>query len=140
MYMKKLGRREIIKSCSVTTLFITGCVSPDAAEETTSTTQSDAKVDIRVINNVKDTKKEISVQLSASKNSTSIVDTSLSVDSGDSKVINVGIAETGSYYIRVSTADISKSETVRVDQFAVDNGRNLRVEIRPDDISIGSYE
>jgi hypothetical protein len=138
--MKKLGRREMIKSCSVTILSITGCVSPDASEETTSTTQSNPGVDIRVINNVKDTKKEISVQLSASKNSTSIVDTSLSLDSGDSKVINVGIAETGSYFIQVSTADISKSKTVRVDQFAVDNGRNLRVEVRPDDISIGSYE
>ena len=138
--MKKLGRREIIKSCSVTTLFITGCVSPDASEETTSTTQSNPGVDIRVINNVKNTKKEISVQLSASKNSTSIVDTSLSLDSGDSNVVNVGIAETGSYYIQVSTADITRSETIQVSQFAVDNGRNLRVGIRPDDISIGSYE
>ena len=137
MYMKKLGRREMIKSCSVTTLFITGCVSPNASEKTTSTTQPGPRVDTRIINN---TENEVSVQLSISKNSTSIVDTSLSLDSGDSRVVDVGITETGSYYIQVSTADITRSETIQVSQFAVDNGRNLRVKIRPDDISIGSYE
>jgi hypothetical protein len=94
-------------------------------------------VGVRVINN---TSTERSISVAVSANASEIVRETVTLQSGESTVVEAGIRQQGTYELTVQSDGLRATESVSLGEYAVENRRNFRVELRPDSVSIGVYD
>ncbi|GGN96069.1 hypothetical protein GCM10009030_23930 [Haloarcula pellucida] len=132
------SRREAIYGLSSAMLALAGCSVPGAKSASpTETTEQETAVDVRVINN---TSTEQSISITVSADSSVIVQETVIVQSGEATVVEAGIRQQGTYELSVEGNGMSDTGSVTLGEYHIEYGRNFRVEVRPDSISIGVYE